>query len=261
MEWHSSVQHMIGELKNRMEYFEGELQKNHTTQAPNISSLAAEYASFKEFTMNTLRALQSQIELTARSIDQLEMRGRRKILLLHGVPEEQNENTAAVVMRVVTGNLKVQQLSRDDISRCHRMGRSSSNRPRPILFKLRDVVVRDKIWFAKTNLKNSGITLSEFLTKARHEVFMKARQCFGVTKCWTREGNVYVVGPDGDRHRINWLGDLNAIAGQPQPKVAAATVSPRPHVASPSQQTATASAAKETVAAAPKARRAVTSRK
>ncbi|KOB73846.1 Uncharacterized protein OBRU01_10259 [Operophtera brumata] len=188
-ELHSSVQHMIGDLKLRMEYFEGALQKN-TNQSPDITTLAAEYASFKEFTLAALRALQSQIELTVRSVDQLEMRGRRKILLIHGVPEEQKEDTAAVVEKVVTGKLKM-QLSRADISRCHRMGRSSSNRPRPILFKLKDVAVRDKVWFAKTNLKDTGITLSEFLTKARHEVFMKARQRFGVTKCWTREGNVY----------------------------------------------------------------------
>lgn len=257
VEWHSSVQHMIGDLTHRMEYFESELLKNTTSHSPNITTLAAEYASFKEFTFNTLKALQSQIEMTARSIDQLEMQGRRKILLLHGVPEEEKENTAAEIVKVVTCKLKVLQFTKDDIGRCHRMGRSSSNRPRPILFKFKDVDVRDKVWYAKTNLKNSGITMSEFLTKARHEVFMKARQRFGVTKCWTREGNVYVVGSDGDRHRINWLGDLNAIAEHSQPGPIAAVASPRPTVASPKPLVA----AKETVAAAPKARRAATSRK
>ncbi|KOB52261.1 Uncharacterized protein OBRU01_25546 [Operophtera brumata] len=108
----------------------------------------------------------------------------------------------------------------------YQLGRFSSNR----FFKLKDVAVRDKVWFAKTNLKDTGITLSEFLTKARHEDFMKARQRSGVTKCWTREGNVYVIGHDGDRHRINWLGDLNTIAAQSQPQSTA--VSPRPPVAS-----------------------------
>ncbi|KOB51930.1 Uncharacterized protein OBRU01_26871 [Operophtera brumata] len=228
---HSSAQQMIEDLKQRMDYFEAELRSN-TNPSPTITTLAAEYASFKNFTLTALRALQEQVELAAQSIDQLEMRGRRKILLIHGVPEEQREDTASVTSKVVIDKLHISPFSITDISRCHRMGRLSTNRPRPILVKLCDVTLRDKVWFAKTQLKNSGVTLSEFLTKARHEVFMKARQQFGISNCWTREGNVYVVGPDGSRHRVNWLGDLHKLVGQLQLEPVVVAASSRPPVAS-----------------------------
>lgn len=67
------------------------------------------------------------------------------------------------------------------------------------------------MWFAKTKLKGSGITLSEFLTRPRHQLFMSARDKFGVNNCWTKQGLVYVMGADGSRHRVSTLGDLNRI--------------------------------------------------
>lgn len=254
-EFQTSTHQMVVDFTKRMEYFEEELKKN-LNQAPNISSLSAEFSSFKAFTLSALRALQDQLEVHARSIDQLEMRGRRKILLMHGVPEDQKEDTISVVASTVASKLKMPQFTSADISRCHRMGRPSSNKPRPILFKLHDVAVRDNVWFAKTNLKNTGITLTEFLTKSRHEVFMAARQRFGITKCWSREGSVYIALADGNRQRVNWMGDLNKIVGPSQSEPAAvAASSPGLPAASPKL----VAVVKE--ATVPKARRAVTSRK
>ncbi|KOB76554.1 Uncharacterized protein OBRU01_04566 [Operophtera brumata] len=152
--------------------------------------------------------------MTTQAVDQSEIRNRSKILLIHGVAEENKEVTATAVSRVVISQLKHAEFSIKDISRWHRMGRSSNDRPRLILVKFRDVSLRDKLWFSKTHLKDSGITISKFLTKARHEVFMQARQRFGVAKCWTREGYVFVVGPDDIRHRVSCLADLDRISGQ-----------------------------------------------
>uniref|UniRef100_A0A2A4ITX7 Uncharacterized protein n=1 Tax=Heliothis virescens TaxID=7102 RepID=A0A2A4ITX7_HELVI len=142
----------------------------------------------------------------------MEMRGRRGILLLHGVSEVKDEDTAKVTAGIVKDRFKIQGFTVNDIKRCHRMGRSAStSKPRPILFKLRDVAVRDNIWFDKTKLKGTGITISEFLTKSRHDVFMAARKRFGVTKCWTRDGCVYVLAPDGTRHRVTTSAELSSL--------------------------------------------------
>lgn len=179
-------------------------------------NLAAEFSSFKSFVLATFRSLQAQIAMLALQVDQGEMRARRKILLLHGVSEEAQEDTNEVVAKTLVEKLQLQDFSAADISRCHRMGRVATNKPRPILFKLRDVALRDQIWSSKKCLKGSGITVSEFLTKARHDVFIAARQRFGVSKCWTREGNVFILDAEGTRHRVNTVGDLEAI----QPKQA-----------------------------------------
>ncbi|CAG4930217.1 unnamed protein product [Colias eurytheme] len=91
------------------------------------------------------------------------------------------------------------------------MGRSNSDRPRPIVVKFKDISLKRKIWSAKKDLKGSGITLSEFLTKSRHDLFMAARKRFGVERCWTRDGNIFLIGPDGNRHQINAPADLDDI--------------------------------------------------
>lgn len=209
----------------RMNAFQEELQKSPSSAS--TSTVATEFSSFRVFMLAALNGLQDQITLLAREADNQEMRARRKILLIHGLPEETKEDTAAIVAKAVVERLRMSDFTSSDINRCHRMGRSSNpDRPRPILLKVRDMTLRNKLWYAKTTLKGSGVTLSEFLTKPRHETFIAARQRFGVTKCWTRDGFVFVLGRDGSRHRISCIAELNKIEA-PTP-VTAVPKSPKP---------------------------------
>lgn len=225
----NSMSEMMKSFTQRMTQFESGLQK---TAAPStIAGLAAEYADFKVFITGALHALQVQIQFMAGEVDSLEMQGRRKILLLHGVAEEQKEDIAQVIVKTVTEKLKINGFRACDISRCHRMGRiTTPDRARPILFKLRDASVRSNIWSAKKSLKGSGITVSEFLTKARHDTFMAARERFGIAKCWTMEGTVYVLGADGARHRVRRIEDLASIVDPPAeaPRATAAKETSKP---------------------------------
>ncbi|CAH2263642.1 jg10927 [Pararge aegeria aegeria] len=41
---------------------------------------------------------------------------------------------------------------------------------------------RRSVWFAKTKLKGTSVTLAEFLIKSRHKTFLAARQRFGLAK-------------------------------------------------------------------------------
>ncbi|XP_026733623.1 uncharacterized protein LOC113497968 [Trichoplusia ni] len=107
------------------------------------------------------------------------------------------------------------------------MGRNNNgSKPRPILLKLRDAEVRDRIWFEKTKLKGSGITLSEFLTKTRHDAFMMAREKFGISNCWTQRGEVFVLGADGTKRRVLSTRDVIAIADSPEGPVKHVATSP-----------------------------------
>lgn len=216
-------------FNKRMAEFEAQLQK--APAEPSHPNLTAEFQAFRVFITQAVTSLQQQVELLARSIDSMEMRGRRGILLLHGVPEAKDEDAAQVVVDVVKDRLKMTDFTLADIKRSHRMGRSTTaSRSRPILFKLRDVAVRNNIWFNKTQLKGAGITISDFLTKSRHDLFMAARKSLGVTKCWTRDGCVYVLAPDGSRHRITTAAELSALLPQnatESPKEPATVYAPR----------------------------------
>lgn len=203
-------------FNKRMDDFQHQLQKTSPTP-PNTATLASEFTAFRLFIMSSLETLQRQVELLAREMDRLEMRGRRKILLLHGIPEEKSEDITSVVMTTVANKLKMDKFSTESISRAHRLGQTTSSKPRPLLVKFKDVTLRDKVWFAKTQLKGTGITVSEFLTKSRHSIFMAARQRFGVSKCWTRDGIIHVLAPDGSHHLIECLADLEGISSPANP--------------------------------------------
>lgn len=200
----------------RMEAFESQLQKG-STATHTTATLAADFSVFKNFICEALRALQDQLHLVTRTTDHLEMRSRRKILLFHGVTEENHEEVGSLVTSMVVNKLKFAGFQTTDIQRCHRLGKlssSSGGKPRPILLKLRDTAMRNNIWYAKTNLKGTGITISEFLTKARHDLFMQARKQLGVSKCWTRDGTVYALAADGAKIRLDSSEDLVSVVAQ-----------------------------------------------
>ncbi|KAG7302625.1 hypothetical protein JYU34_012572 [Plutella xylostella] len=204
-----SIAEMMGQLNVRMASFEA--QMNKAPASPSATGLATEFAAFRSFTVSAFNMLQKQVEMLARGMDHLDMRSRRKILLVHGIPEAKKEDVASTAVRVIAQHVAGPELfCTDDIARSHRMGRIG-DKPRPILVKFKDLALRNNVWFAKAKLKGSGVTLSEFLTKPRHEAFMQARQRVGVKQCWTRDGCVVVLGADGKQHRIVSLAELDQV--------------------------------------------------
>ncbi|KAJ2948354.1 hypothetical protein O0L34_g7593 [Tuta absoluta] len=160
--------------------------------------------------VSSLVNLQKQVSLLARESDNQEMRSRRGILLLHGLPESDEETSTAIV-QLADSKLGLPEFTVGEIVHCFRMGRVVQEKPRPILIEFGNLSTRNTFWSAKKLLKNSGITMSEFLTKARHNLFMSARKLLGVSKCWTRDGIIYALGADGQRRRITSNADLERI--------------------------------------------------
>lgn len=217
-----SMDQLKSMFRQEMDQLQDRINKTSSPPSVTIPGLATDLASFRTFVMGALQLLQDQLQVISSEVDSMEMRSRRKILLLHGVPEDSKEDTAEIIVKTVVQKLKLNDFTKTAISRCHRMGRSTTgDKPRPILFKLQDIAVRSKIWFSKTSLKSTGITVSEFLTKSRHDTFMAARQHFGVSKCWTQDGCVFVIGADGVRRRINCLQELEKVQSQDMPKAPA----------------------------------------
>ena len=198
----------------KMNEFQQELHKS--SSPVTTSSLAADFNNFKSFTLSALNTLQRQVELITREMDRQEMRRRRKMLLFHGIAEEKSEDVLDRVVTVIGDNLDLTDFSSASIKSSYRLG-PPSEKSRPIIIKFVDVTTRNKVWYAKTKLKGTGITQSEFLTKPRHTVFLEARQRFGVNKCWTREGNIHVITPDGAKHRIECVTELEHLLNSKSP--------------------------------------------
>lgn len=210
-----TVATVASSIQATMKEFREELQRAKSQQQSlTITSLATRFESFQNFVLATLNTLQRQVELLSHENDTLEMRGRRNILLVHGLQEKNNEDATSSVLQLCSEELKVSAVSDLVISRCHRMGRIAGDKPRPLLVEFNNIRIRDKVWSSKKSLKGSGVTLSEFLTKPRHAVFKAARQQLGVTKCWTREGVIFALGPDGARHRISTVAEVEKLAAE-----------------------------------------------
>ncbi|CAG4913509.1 unnamed protein product [Colias eurytheme] len=206
-----SVAQMSQMFKDRMEDFQRQLDMTSQNPGNPNANLSSEFYMFRGLVMSSLQCIQSQVDMLSKLYDKQEMRSRRKILLVHGVPETQKENTANVVSKALGEHGDIADISKD-LNECHRIGRATNNKPRPVLIKFKDLEVRNRIWFSKTNLKGSGITLSEFLTKPRHDIFMAARQRFGISNCWTRDGIIYITS-QGRRYKISCQMEFEAIPG------------------------------------------------
>ncbi|CAK1553181.1 unnamed protein product [Leptosia nina] len=214
-ELQKSLQDMSERFAQQMTAFQNQLsgatRSSPSSTEPSLSSLNAEFISFRSSVITCLENLQAQLEMLFKMQDEQEMRDRRKILLLHGYSESADLTIDSVIYKL-SACLKCPELKPDSVSRCQRIGARKDAKPRPFLIKFKDIDLKHKIWAAKTNLKGSGLTLSEFLTKKRHYLFMTARKAFGMHKCWTRDGRIFAMTPSGSRRRIESMKDIETSA-------------------------------------------------
>lgn len=187
-------------LSQRMAEFEAHLKAS--PPGADLSGLQNDFANFKEHVWGVLSVLQQQIAEVSRSVDVIEMRHRKKFLLLGGVPEQPDEKLPDCVASLLRSKLGFTDFSPSSLTTCHRLGTSTNGHVRPILLRFEDLCVRGEVWRSKTKLKGSSYVLSEFLTRQRQSAFTAARRLFGVTNVWTMDGNITIKLPDGKRRRI-----------------------------------------------------------
>ena len=88
-------------------------------------------------------------------LDDLEQHGRRDSLRISGIPENpEHDNTDEAVLKICN-EMKVEpQVEPRDIAVSHRVGKSATGRPREILVKFATRNVRERVFKARTELKN-----------------------------------------------------------------------------------------------------------
>lgn len=106
-----------------MAEFRKDLQIASTSPSSNVSHIAAQFTAFRSFVLCALESLQAQIEAISGQYDQMEMRTRKKMLLIHGVPEDKGISGLVTVSQLLSKHLDIPDISDDTISRCQRFGR------------------------------------------------------------------------------------------------------------------------------------------
>lgn len=214
-ELNKNMKDVVTMVQTRLEKYDAILDdktgnKASSSGTSELSILKADYINFKDFVMKYLSLLQRQLELLMAGYDRHEIISRKKVLLVHGMREENQEQLDDKIVNILKGNLKLPNVEHDKIDICHRLG-PKSEKPRPVLVRFTSVKLRSEIWRTKSHLKGSGLTISEFLTKPRQETFMAARKYFGVGQCWSADGNVIIQLPDKSRKKIVSMSELQSL--------------------------------------------------
>lgn len=169
-----------------------------------VTSAVAELHKALESNTAAVRDLKIALEERDRTIstmqnkiDDLEQYQRRQCLRIFGVEEKTNEDTDYVAIDVAQ-KIGV-QLNVCDIDRSHRIGRRDTGRPRPIIVKFISYRKRSEVFRSKKNLKGTGITIREDLTRNRHNLLRDAITKFGVTNVWTQDG--VIIAKQGDEKK------------------------------------------------------------
>ncbi|KAF9416682.1 hypothetical protein HW555_005995 [Spodoptera exigua] len=179
-----------------------------------VAKVAEEFRAFRELVISMLGLLRRQIGECSRQLDNIETRSRRKALIFQGIAETAGEDCTNVTLGVINNKLGL-NFTKESIKVCHRLGQANSTHHRPIL-----------VWRAKTGLRGSKVSVREFLTKLRQSVFGTARQHFGMRSCWTQEGAIFIKAPDGGRHKVTTLDELNPLLSK-YPKAQGSSVGKR----------------------------------
>ena len=126
-----------------------------------------------------------------KEVDRQEQYSRRNCLLVHGVKEEQNEDTDKVVIKLIRDNLE-EDISLEDLDRTHRIGssRNSNGKTRPIIIKFARYNVRRRVFSNKKKLKGKPASITESLTKFRVEKLQEAREAYGRENVWRYDGRI-----------------------------------------------------------------------
>lgn len=199
-------------MDTRMTEYETQ-QQAPSAGTPTVKVLSADYLSFKSMVWKALEMLKSQLELIVNSLDRVETHSRRKVLLFHGVTEEDAEDVTKKILNTIQGQMKLPLVNDETVEVCHRLG-VKKDKTRPVLVRFATMKHRSSVWNAKTALKGSSISVSEFLTKPRQDVFNAAKKHFGKKNCWSSEGVIVVLLSDGSRKKVITMSELLLLVNQ-----------------------------------------------
>lgn len=215
---YSTQKRLESALQEQMEEFRNRLNAVSPPVLPEASQalkqLSEDFHGFSQLMMELVKLLGKQIVDCTKSIDSIEAYQRRKVLLLTGVPELKEENVSHRVVEIISGQLGVAEVSAHSFRACHRLGIQRGERARPILVRFKDITTRSATWRHKTKLKGSGITVVEFLTKTRQELFVRARKHFGMRNVWSADGAVFIKSPDGNRAKVSTVEELDTLTSR-----------------------------------------------
>ena len=153
---------------------------------------------------NEVKYLNEKVETMDRSLDRHEQYSRRNCLLIHGVKENEKEDTDEVVIEFFQKEMK-EKLSANDIDRSHQLRKKETrSRPPSIIIKFARYNVHNVIFRKEKILRGKAVSITENLTKKRITQMKVARKTYGFKNVWSQEGKVLYTEAN-DRKRLRYF--------------------------------------------------------
>ena len=118
---------------------------------------------------------------------------------MHGIDEENEENTDEVFINVLKKEMDKEILNLD-IDRSHRVGNQKldKSKPRRIIIKFS----RARIFKNKRKLNGKQTSVTESWTKTRMKKLQKAREEHGFRNVWSNDGDILYIDAN-DHNRVS----------------------------------------------------------
>src|SRR6218665_2609305 len=179
--------------------------------------------------------LSSEVSDLKSQISSIETAQLRSSLVIHGLPENVNHESNAVLgqnrhsddissfLSIITSKMDI-QLTQKDISRAYRIPTKDKNRPRPLILQFVSGLDRDRILWSRKMLKDPEtprkdmIYVNKLLSKQVANLFAQARLLVKkglLYRTWTSDGLVRALltnDPSAKPKRINSAKDLPGIS-------------------------------------------------
>ena len=121
---------------------------------------------------------------------------------MHGVEEQEQENTDNIVLNVIKEHLDI-ELSVKDLDRSHRIGKRNSNsKRRPIMVEFISYNNRREIFNNKKRIKGTGVSIAESLTTERMRQLKIAWDQFGFKDVWSIDGRIMYEDSTGTKPKL-----------------------------------------------------------
>ena len=138
---------------------------------------------------NNVSMLSTTVDVLNKQLDRQEQYSRRNCLLIHNIPENEDENTDDTVLKIIEEKVG-EPVGIEDLDRTHRLGPPKTNKNRPIIVKFSRYHTRNRVFKKKKQLKGHQMSITESLTKRRMGELNEARNQHGFENVWTSDGKI-----------------------------------------------------------------------
>ena len=152
----NEIEGTIHEFQKSLEFTDGQvkdLEKQAISQRAHSNQLA-EVVSQVVSALEVIKVQNEEIKMQTRKSQDY---SRKINLLFVGIDEKQNEVCTKIVGDILEKQLKLTNAGNIKLQECHRLGPyQNQDRPRPIIAKFKDLIDRNKVLQAKSNLASDS---------------------------------------------------------------------------------------------------------